>query len=84
VGLIGACVLAAAGLSGCNNAAQGMFTGSLLGALGGMAIGSTGGHMGDGAVVGAVLGGIGGAVIGDQNARWDCGYRGGYHDHWCR
>ena len=65
VAAIGFCL----GLGGCNNAGQGFLTGGTLGALGGMAIGSTGGHMGKGAVIGSVLGAIGGAIIGDQNAR---------------
>lgn len=56
-------------LGGCNSAGEGFLTGGTLGALGGMAIGSTAGHMGKGAVIGSVLGAIGGAVIGDQNAR---------------
>ena len=59
----------ASGLGGCNSAGEGFLTGGTLGALGGMAIGSTQGHMGSGAAIGAVLGAIGGAVIGDQNAR---------------
>jgi len=70
--VFGSWVLAAgvsAGLGGCNSAGEGFLTGGTLGALGGMAIGSTAGHMGRGAAVGAVLGAIGGAVIGDQNAR---------------
>ncbi len=74
-----ACIGAACGLSGCNSAGDGFLTGGTLGALGGMAIGSTAGHMGQGAAIGAVLGAIGGAVIGDQNARAASYYNGGYY-----
>lgn len=67
---LAAATIATAGLlGGCNNAGEGAVSGGILGALGGMAIGSTTGDMGKGAAIGAVLGGIGGAVIGDQNAR---------------
>lgn len=86
-----ACVLAGMGLAGCNSAGDGFVTGAGLGALGGMAIGSTSGDMGKGTVIGAVIGAIGGAIIGDQNARrssWHSGssgghwvYGGGYHHH---
>jgi hypothetical protein len=62
-------------LAGCDSAGEGFLTGGTLGALGGMAIGSTAGHMGRGAAVGAVIGAIGGAIIGDQNER---------HEHWSR
>ncbi len=73
---------AVAGLTGCNTAGEGFLTGGTLGALGGMAIGSTAGHMGTGAVIGSVLGAIGGAVIGDQNARYSAPIHGvGYSDH---
>ena len=64
-----ATIAATLALSGCNSAGEGFLTGGTLGALGGMAIGSTAGHMGQGAAIGAVIGAIGGAVIGDQNAR---------------
>ena len=67
--LLGACSAGALSLGGCNSAGEGFLTGGTLGALGGMAIGSTAGHMGRGAAIGAVIGAIGGAVIGDQNAR---------------
>lgn len=62
-----------AGLSstGCSNAGEGALSGGVLGALGGMAIGSLTGDMGKGAVVGAVLGGVGGLILGDQNERND-------------
>lgn len=74
-GLLGVALAAACGLAGCNSAGEGFLTGGTLGALGGMAIGSTAGHMGQGAAVGAVLGAIGGAIIGDQNER---------QSHWSR
>ncbi len=63
--------LAGLGTTGCNNAGEGALSGGVLGALGGMAIGSLTGDMGKGAVVGAVLGGLGGLFIGDQNERAD-------------
>ena len=57
------------GMTGCNNAGEGAFTGAALGALGGLAIGSLTGDAGKGATIGAVSGGLTGAVIGDQNQR---------------
>ncbi len=63
--------LAGLGTTGCNNAGEGAVSGGVLGALGGMAIGSLTGDMGKGAVIGAVLGGLGGLFVGDQNQRND-------------
>lgn len=54
---------------GCDNAGSGAVAGGLLGALGGLAIGSVTGSGGKGAVIGAVAGAAAGGVIGDQNAR---------------
>jgi outer membrane lipoprotein SlyB len=67
--VVSGALLALAGATGCNNAAQGALSGGTLGALGGLAIGSVTGDAGAGAVIGAVAGSIGGAVIGDQNQR---------------
>ncbi|MBX3390179.1 MAG: hypothetical protein KF691_12095 [Phycisphaeraceae bacterium] len=57
------------GSTGCNNALEGGLSGAGLGALAGMAIGSTFGHMGTGAAIGAAAGALGGLIIGDQNER---------------
>jgi uncharacterized protein YcfJ len=62
-------LLAACGLSGCENAGQGAVSGGAVGALGGLAIGSLSGNAGAGAAIGAVSGAIAGGVIGDQNRR---------------
>lgn len=64
---------------GCDNGAQGAFSGAALGALAGMGIGSLSGDMGKGAAAGAIGGGVVGAVIGDQNNRND--RRGSYSNN---
>lgn len=56
-------------MGGCNNGAQGAFSGAALGSLAGLGIGSITGDRSDAVTMGAILGGLGGAVIGDQNAR---------------
>lgn len=74
------------GTTGCNNAAEGAFSGAAIGALAGMGLGSLSGNMGKGAAAGAILGGVSGMLVGDQNMRRDyspsyhysgsyCGYR---------
>lgn len=69
--VLGLAVIAAASLTGCNNAASGGLSGAGLGAGAGAIIGSLYGNAGTGAAIGAVAGGLSGAVIGDQNERRD-------------
>jgi uncharacterized protein YcfJ len=66
---LGALTLGTLGMSGCNNAGEGLFSGAALGAVTGLIIGSTTGNAGEGAAIGAAIGGAGGAIIGDQNER---------------
>lgn len=80
-GTVGAMV-AATGLTGCNNALEGAFSGAGLGALAGMGIGAMSGNMGEGAAIGAIMGGVGGAILGDQNARRDRPQGGYYQDNY--
>ena len=71
VALVSACGIGLAGLTGCNNAGEGVFTGATLGALSGLVIGSMSGNAGDGAAIGAVSGAVIGGFVGDQNDRAD-------------
>ncbi len=66
---LSASTIAAASLSGCNNAGEGALFGAGLGAGGGAIIGSIYGEAGAGAAIGAVAGALVGGVIGDQNQR---------------
>ncbi len=63
---LGGLTLGTLGMSGCENAGEGLFTGAALGAVTGLIVGSTTGNAGQGAAIGAA---IGGAIIGDQNER---------------
>jgi uncharacterized protein YcfJ len=69
IAAIGGLGVSTLGLSGCNNAGEGLFSGAALGAVTGLIIGSTTGNAGEGAAIGAAIGGAGGAIIGDQNER---------------
>jgi surface antigen len=68
-----AAALLATGLTGCNNAQEGVASGAALGALAGFGLGSLSGDAGKGAAAGAIIGGLGGLVLGDQNRR-NAGY----------
>ncbi|GEM_PF-5037252 len=67
--LMGALALSALTLGGCNSAGEGLFSGALVGAAAGTALGSIDGNAGEGALYGAIIGGLGGAILGDQNER---------------
>ena len=66
---LGGLTLGTLGMSGCDNAGEGLFTGAALGAVTGLIVGSTTGNAGEGAAIGAAIGGAGGAIVGDQNKR---------------
>ena len=66
---LGALALTGLTLGGCNSAGEGLFSGALLGAATGTALGSIDGNAGEGALYGAIIGGLGGAILGDQNER---------------
>ena len=65
----GIALVAAASMSGCNNAGEGAVSGAGIGALSGFGLGALSGHAGVGAAAGAIIGGVGGLIIGDQNSR---------------
>ena len=67
--MLGGLTLGTLGMSGCDNAGEGLFSGAALGAVTGLVIGSMSGNAGEGAALGAVIGGAGGAIVGDQNER---------------
>lgn len=67
--MMGALALSAFTLTGCNSAGEGLFSGALVGAAAGTALGSLDGNAGEGALYGAIIGGLGGAILGDQNER---------------
>lgn len=68
-GLLTAGLTMAAFGAGCNNAAEGAFSGAGIGALAGFGLGSLTGNAGSGAAAGAITGAVSGMVIGDQNER---------------